>query len=194
MITGTEIDMRFRRSETLAPDLWEELELVRRVIRGRGLAGVSDMYVDGFGHVSKVINQKGAFIVSGAGTCVARELDGRLYSKINSIDLEVLRVDAEGRIDPPWESILMGALHSTRRDIRAVICTRNEVAFEKIPHIGYKDSTLLETVSYIRGLSKEILDSGFVGLNSIPDLVLAFGTMLDSTVVRLLDKADMKMA
>lgn len=192
MISGNEIDMRFRRSETLAPDVWEEIELVRRVLRGRGLAGVSDMYVDGFGYVSKVVGLKGAFIVSGAGTCTARELDGRLYSKVNHIDLDMMRVDAEGRIEPPWESVLMGAIHNARHDVRAIICTRNEVVFEKVPHVGGKESTLAEVISSLRKMDKVTLDGGFVGLRSIPDMVFAFGLMLDSVAVRLLDKAEVK--
>ncbi len=180
------LDIRFKRTVTLPVDSWQDLELIRVSLRNRCIIGISDKYATSFGHVSKSLYD-GRFIISGAGTCPAMELDGRLYSRVNHCNLKGLRIDADGRIDPPKESLLAAAIYSVRPSIRACVITRSELLYDQSVKVGNMDSSLLDVIEGIQGLDYQGMLTGLIGVGNIKDLVICYGLAIDSVAIKMLN-------
>jgi hypothetical protein len=115
------------------------------------------------------------------------ELDGRLYSRVNHCNLKGLRIDADGRIDPPKESLLAAAIYSVRPSIRACVITRSELLYDQSVKVGNMDSSLQDVIEGIQGLDYQGMLTGLIGVGNIKDLVICYGLAIDSVAIKMLN-------
>jgi hypothetical protein len=101
--------------------------------------------------------------------------------------LKGLRIDADGRIDPPKESLLAAAIYSVRPSIRACVITRSELLYDQSVKVGNMDSSLQDVIEGIQGLDYQGMLTGLIGVGNIKDLVICYGLAIDSVAIKMLN-------
>lgn len=175
--------LRFDVSETLQERYWCDLDVMRQPLIRYGLLGVTDTYPNGIGYLGKrLVGDQ--FIISGDGTGAIEFTDGQLYSRVKVYLQDGFEV-ADGKIAPPWESYLVGGLMLNQcAKARTFVVTRSDRVECDIEMCEYCE-TLDQCREYIAG--NDVPVEGIISVKCVPDMVIAYGKMLDSVCLRLVN-------
>lgn len=184
MITDFNFKLKFSPTEMLENRLWETIEIMRSALIPMGLIGCTDEYPDGVGHIGrKLIGNH--FVISGRGTSVLEQLDWSLYSLV-ATELKNEFLVAKGLIAPPWEAYLIqGMMINPNICINSFVVTRNGGVTPDEVVCKYNDT--LEGCRQVLSAEK-LPEEGIIGVEGVPGMVIAYGKMIDSVCIKLVNR------
>ena len=176
--------LRFTLTETLQQRYWNDLDVMRPALIAKRLMGVTDMYPDGVGYMGKwLVGDQ--FIIGGEGTGALTWTDGTHYSRVKVHIHDGFEV-ADGRIAPPIESYLIGGLmQNPYAKAKTFVVTRDERVKCDVELCEY-----CETMEECRGVlaGNSVPEEGIISVKCFPDMLIAYGKMIDSVCLNLVKR------
>lgn len=193
----TKYECDWQQTPALPVESVAELNAWRNRLHEQGLIGYYPEHRVGFGNVSILEGDSGAFIISGTQTGHIETTDERHYARVIGCDIDANRLYCEGPVQASSEALTHAAIYALDSRIRAVVHVHDaglwRALIDRVP-------TTCREISYgtpemaleFRRLYAEtdFAEQGFAIMAGHEEGIVAFGEDIGQAAQRILSLRD----